>query len=134
MTTNLERGTNGCLDQMPAMSCGIGAADHDVSVNRHTFGAAGNVARQRQHLDLLVELDTPVVALLDVEIPERHALEGPDGRERRCLNRVLRGESAESVENAIAGLEDNGEGALRRAAAQEARIHDRPAVQEGRRR
>ena len=48
-----------------------------MHVKRNAVRAACDVAGERQHLDLFVELHAPVVALLDVEVPERRALNAP---------------------------------------------------------
>src|SRR5919109_42525 len=75
---DLERRTNTRLNQMTAVRRPVAPPDHDVRVQRRTVVTSGHVADKRDHLDLLLNLDPSVVALLQFEVAERHALERAD--------------------------------------------------------
>src|SRR5690348_8199219 len=78
---HFQRGPHLRREQVPAARGTVLAAEHDVGVHARLVALEGEVAEEREHLDLLAHLDAVVVLVLPVEIAERRLLERADGAE-----------------------------------------------------
>jgi hypothetical protein len=64
-----------------------------------------HVAEQRQHLDLLRDLDLAVLATLAVEVAERGSRKTSDGANLSAREMVIVGDGCESFDRILIGLE-----------------------------
>ena len=71
-----------------------------------------NVAKQAQHLDLLVDRHTLVILAFPVEIAEDDFAESADRAEAACGQAVVRGEPLQACHRLFARVEDHSPGAL----------------------
>src|SRR5262249_24031415 len=80
---DLEGGPDVGVLEMAADRGAAGVAEHDVHVRDRLLVGRGQVAEERQHLDLVVHLDRKVLAPVAIELAERGALETTDAGDLR---------------------------------------------------
>lgn len=120
---DLHRWAHDTLDEMTAMSRGVAPAEHDVSVHVGLVLLEGDVSEQRQHLDLFLELDVPVLARGPVEEGHDHARQRADGRELCRSHPVFSGEGGDRRHDLVAGGEDDRKRAESLMIVQQCRLH-----------
>ena len=106
---DLERGADVSVDQMTTVCRAVAFANHDVRVQLRAVVTDRDVPDQRDDLDLFGNLDAFVVALLQLEVSERDALECADAGKRRGLDGVGAGELQQPLRRLVTGVEDEDE-------------------------
>jgi hypothetical protein len=90
----------------------IEAADHDMGVHFWPLSLQGDVAREGEHLDLLVKAEAPILPSRDVEVAEDPGPQGADSREVGVGNLLSPRQVGETPNHFFSSAEDNREPSL----------------------
>src|SRR5438045_9544292 len=77
------------FEEMPADDAAVGLPEHGVDVQDRLAVRFGDIADQRQHLDLLIDRDALIVLLVPIEIADDGTLERADRGQPRGINLLL---------------------------------------------
>jgi len=92
------------LQQVTTHHASVASAKHRVDMQARAAVGDGDVADQRENLDLLVDRYLPVALGLPIEITENRVAEGADRGERSSVD-LLRGEeTGQSLDDFLIGL------------------------------
>src|SRR5438270_5385028 len=92
---------------MPAVRRAVPFTDHDMRVHLRLAAVRGDVADERKHLDLLIDLNLFVILLLPLEEAQRDTLERANGREVAGGEIVLFRKGQQAAYDFIALVEDD---------------------------
>src|SRR5947207_10745893 len=90
---HLQRRTHLRREQVPAARASIAHADHDMRMDLGLASLKGDVAKQGQHLDLLVDGHALVILAFPVEIAQDGFAESTDRAEAARSQAMVRGEA-----------------------------------------
>ena len=102
----LQRRPHMRLKKMSSHRGAVPLSHHDVSMHLGLALIECDVADQRNHLDLFIDLVLQVVLLLQVEIPDAGVAEGADRREMGGRDLVLLGKLRQRGDNLVSRIED----------------------------
>ena len=96
------------LDQMAAVSRRISLPEHDVSMNFRSIPLDDDVANQRQHFDLFVDVDMAVLLGRPIKVGNDRTRECPNRCEVARTEPVLDGERRKGRHRFVAGFQHGG--------------------------
>src|SRR6185312_15265876 len=121
---HLERRADMRLDEMAAQRRAVGASEDDMRMDHRLtrLFALGDVADQRDDLDLLGHRVAAILLALPVEEAQHRVAQGADAGEVRGIEMLLAREGEKTRHDLVAPVEDEGE-AARAVLLQEFRLH-----------
>ncbi len=104
---DLQGGTDGGATQMTTQCGAVAPSERHVGMHQRRSLIDGDVAHQRQHLELLVQLDIPILARLGIEKRDDRVADRAEPGETAAANRLCLQKTQKLIGKYLSVLESN---------------------------